>query len=72
MKSQLQFKWFSFWKTVFHSFFIIIWKREDTTSSPLDNSINYSETNVTVMPQITSDAVYSGSDLLSIVVYNMS
>jgi hypothetical protein len=35
---------------------------------PLDNSINYSETNVTVMPRITCDAIYSGSDLFSIVV----
>jgi len=30
-------------------------KREDTTSGPLDNSVDCSETNVTVMPQITGE-----------------
>ena len=37
---------------------------------PLDNSVNCSETNVTVMSQITGDAVYSGSDLFCMIVYS--
>ena len=65
MMSRLQFKLLSFGRH-----YSAVWKREDTTSGPLDNSINCSETNVIVMPQITSDAVYSGSDLFSIFVYN--
>ena len=62
MKSQLQFKYFSFGRQ-----YPTVWKREDTTSGALDNSINCSETNETVMPQITSDVVYNGSDLFNIV-----
>ncbi len=30
-------------------------KREDTTSGPLDNSVDCSETNVTVVPRITGE-----------------
>ena len=67
MKSQLQFKYFSFGRQ-----YSTVRKREDTTSGPLDNSINCSETDVTVMPQITDDAVYSGSDLFSIFVIVIS
>ena len=67
MKSQLQTlnSQLQFWKTVFHSF-----EARGYNLMPLDNSINCSETNVTFMPQITGDAVYSGSDLFNIVIYN--
>jgi hypothetical protein len=35
--------------------YFTVQKREDTTSSPLDSSVDYSETNVIVIPQITSE-----------------
>ena len=65
MKSQLQLKQFNLWKTVFHSL-----EARGYNLRPLDNSVNCSETNVTVISQITGDAVYSGSDLFCMIVYS--
>ena len=44
---------FQFWKTSFN-----VLKREDTTSCPLDNSVNCSETNVVVMQRDTSANIF--------------
>ena len=65
MKSQLQFKQFRFGRQ-----YSTVLEARGYSLMPLDNSINCSETNVTVMPQITCDAVYSGSDLFSMIVYS--
>jgi hypothetical protein len=46
-----------YYYSVFGRQYSTVRKREDTTSGPLDNSVDCSETNVTVMPQITGDAV---------------
>ena len=43
--------------SVFGRQYSTVRKREDTTSSPLDNLVDCSETNVTGMPQIIGDAI---------------
>ncbi len=45
----------NFWQFSFGRQYFTVRKREDTTSCPLDNSVDFSETNVTVMPRITRE-----------------
>ena len=63
MKTQLQLSVIQFLEDSIPQFL----KREDTTSGPLDSSVDCSETNVTVIPRITGECITVVEAVCSIV-----
>ena len=63
MKAELQF----FSNSIVGRQYSTVRKREDTTSYPLDNAVDCSETNVNVMPQITGESISALEAVCSVV-----
>jgi len=66
-KSQAQFYYF-FYLSCLEDGIPRVWKRENTTSCPLilNNSIDYSETNMTIIKQIKGECSFTVEAIISV------